>query len=393
MNLTPTIKQFRQSPIKFVKVVWDLEPQPIKPEWKNEVDIFVANGLWNRVEAKHFETFIKGKHITWQQWIILKAVERGLIGQGSKKITIVSGHGIGKDACISWLIPWFLLCWIDAVVAATAPTSEQIHDILWKEIKIWKDRMPKELGDLLDWQGGYLRHKESPETWFARARTARKENPEAIAGLHGDHVFIVSDEASGVDDAIYRSAEGSLTGPNTLVILIGNGVRNLGYFYETHNDEKEKQNWQVLSFNSEDSPIVSRAQIARWEDKYGRDSDEFKIRVLGQFPSSEQMDETGFIPLITDRDIRQVSDGIPFVGRTYLGIDPAGEGDDLCTFTLRDRFQARVVEKLSSSNDKQIAKVAYDIIQQNNIAPQDVTVFNFGYRACSHLLNTSEHLE
>jgi len=334
--------------------------------------------LWDRIKPEHFQPWIKGKELTWQQWLTFCAVKRAMTNEGKRRISIVSGHKCGKSSSMAMLIIWWLFCFKNAQIGATAPTREQIHDVLWKEIKVWLDKMPPKHRDWYDWQSGYLRMKEDPEVWFARARTARKESSEAVAGLHSEFPLIIVDEASGVDDVIFRSAEASLASPQSLIVLVGNGIRNLGYFYETHGDSKEKQRWQALSFDSTHSPLATKEWRDGIEQKYGSDSDEYRIRVLGKFPSSEQMDESGFIPLITDRDIRQVSEGIPFVGRTYLGIDPAGEGDDLCTFTLRDRFQARVVEKLSSSNDKQIAKVAYDIIQRYNLHPQDVTVFNFG---------------
>ncbi len=339
MNQVQLIKQYRQSPISFVRDVWKLVPTPIKAEYKDEVDIFVQNGQWDRIEAKHFEKFEKGQ-ITWQQFVLFKAVERGLINQAPKKISVVSGHGIGKSSSLAMLIIWYLFCHLDAQIGATAPTADQIHSVLWKELKIWLDRMPKELSDLFDWQADSLKMKQRPDTWFARARTARKENTEAIAGLHADYVFIPVDEASGVDDAIFRSGEGSLTGPNTLVILISNGTRNIGYFYDTHHSDKA--HWQTLSFNSEDSPIVEKDYVERMLEKYGRDSDEYKIRVLGKFPASEMMDDAGWIPLITDKDIRQVSDGIPFVDRKYLEKDSSGEGNYLCVRVFRDR----VVEKV-----------------------------------------------
>lgn len=335
--------------------------------------------MWSKVQKKHFDTFEKGKHLTWQQWLILCAVKRGITDKAARKISIVSGHGIGKDATLSLLILWYLFCHFDAQVGATAPTSEQIHDILWKELKLWIDRMPPQVANLYEWQTGYLRIKERAETWFARARTARKETPEAIAGLHGEYVLIAVDEASGVPDEIYRSAEGSLTGDNTLVVLISNGTRNLGYFYDTHTSDSA--HWQTLQFDSEQSPIVDASYVERMATKYGKESDEFKIRVSGKFPSSEQMNDQGWIPLITDNQITQVSDNLPFIGRTWLGIDPSGEGDDTTRWVARDRFQARVVATEATSNDKTIARKTYELIQQYKIDPQDVVVGNFGVGA------------
>src|SRR5258708_22702452 len=180
-----------------------------------------------------------------------------------------------------------------------------MHDVLWKELKIWLDRAPKDVSELFEWTSSYLRVKEFPDTWFARARTARKEAPEAIAGVHGDYVMIPVDEASGVPDEIFNTAEGSLTGENVLVILISNGTRSEGYFYDSQHNYKHL--WQTLSFSSEDSPIVESDFISGIIERYGIESDQYKIRVKGKFPGSDQMDEKGWIPLIDENKITQIS--------------------------------------------------------------------------------------
>lgn len=372
-------KQFQKSPILFIEKMWNLVPQPIKPEYALQVESLIEQGKWKEVKPTFFYKFEKKRHITWQQWLILKAVENWAQGKGKGKISVVSGHGTGKSAALSWIIDWFLFCFKDAQVGATAPTSEQIHDVLWKELALWLGRMPQTVQESFELSGGYLRVKERAETWFARARTARKEAPEAMAGLHGEHVLIVGDEASGIPDEIYRAAEGSLTGENTLVIFISNGTRNLGYFYDTHGSDR--LNWETMSFSSEDSPIVEEDYVQRMIEKYGRESDEFKIRVSGGFPNSEQMDDAGWIPLISDKDVSQVSDNLDFIGEVYMGIDPSGEGDDTTRWVVRDRFQARVVHSENTSNEKGIARKTYEIMNQYGLKPENVTCDNFGVGA------------
>lgn len=379
MNVVEMVMDWQRSPIRFVGDTFNLIPQPLKPEYKTDAEIFIKNGQWDRIKVEFFEKFERGNHISWQQWLTLLAVEKALSRKLPRRISVVSGHKCGKTASMAWIILWFLMCHENAQVGVTAPSSDQIHDVLWKEIKLWLDKMPGIFSSQYEWTTGYIRMKARPETWFARARTARKENPEAIAGLHGDNVLIVVDEASGVEDIIYRSAEASLASENALVILIGNGTKNLGYFYETHNNDKH--NWQTLQFNTEQSPVATDEYIDRMRDKYSYESDEYKIRVLGGFPSSEQMDETGWIPLITDRDVRQVSDNIPFIGRKFLGIDPSGEGKDTTRWVLRDRFQAKVIHTESISSDKGIAKVTYDIIKEYELNSHDVITGNFGVGA------------
>ena len=368
-------KSWQKSPIAFIGAMWNLKPQPYKEEYKDAIELLIETAQWQEFRPEYFEPFVKGKHLTWQQWVILLMVEHGLKG-GTKKNSIVGGHGFGKSTDISWLTLWYLFCFKDAQVGATAPTSQQIHDVLWKEVALWLGKMPEPIKGLYEWTSGYIRIKERPDTWFARARTAGKDNPEAMAGLHGDYVFLLVDEASGVDDVIFRSAEGSLTGENTLVILISNGTRNEGYFYNTHHSDKD--NWNTVCFDSEESPIVEADYVSRMEGLYSRESDEFKIRVKGKFPSSEMMGDGGWIPLITDKQITQVSDNVPFIGKKTMGIDPSGEGDDSSIWVCRDRFQARVVGNETTSNEKTVAKKTNDIAKELEIKPEDITTDGFG---------------
>src|SRR3990167_10527715 len=98
------IKEWRLSPVAFIRDVWGLTPQPVRSEYQDVVDILIRNGQWREVKAEHFEKFEKGQ-ITWQQWLLLKAVERGLTGQAPKKVSVVSGHGVGKMHPYNTVVP------------------------------------------------------------------------------------------------------------------------------------------------------------------------------------------------------------------------------------------------------------------------------------------------
>jgi hypothetical protein len=79
------------------------------------------------------------------------------------------------------IIIWFLFCYKDAQVPTTAPTAPQLQDILWKELASWINRLPDFMKIQFERTSSYIRIKEKSETWFARARTGKKENPEALA--------------------------------------------------------------------------------------------------------------------------------------------------------------------------------------------------------------------
>lgn len=350
------IKEWRKSPLAFVKFMWKLEAQ--------EKD----------------QPFIKNKQITWQQVEILKTIELALKDEAPRRISVVAGRGIGKSTTLSWLIIWFLFCFTDSQVACTAPTSDQMHNVLWKELSLWLNKLPKTISSLFEWQSGYLRIRESPDVWFASAKTARKENVEALAGVHGKHVLLIADEASGVDDQIFKVAEGSLTNKNTLFIVISNGRRLIGFFYDTHHNDKI--NWQTLSFSSIDSPIVEKGFVERIKEKYGEDSDEYRVEVSGQFPKTDLMDESGFVPLFQrDKFIFVPEHSFEKSQKIYLGLDPSGEGRDKSVWVIRDNFAMEKIAEEVISNPKSIAEKTITLMEHFHILPEDVFIDGFGVGA------------
>lgn len=381
-------KALRKSPIFFVEKMWGLRPQPIKEEYKIKVQAILLmddenwkNNVGN-IKADWFDTFEKGKHITWQQWLILMCIEKAIRGEGQRKISIASGHGIGKTAVISWAILWFLFGNYNSQVPCTAPTADQMYDVLWKEINLWIDKMPVQVKNEYVWGKDHIRMRQSPETWFARAKTSSKENSEALAGVHADHVLTIADESSGVEEKIFNTAEGAWTSGDILVILISNPTRTEGYFFDTHH--KLKANWQTLQFSSIDSPVVDREYEANIAQRHGRDSAEYGIRVLGKFPNEGGMDDSGYISLFTDTDIHEQADfgeNTVFKGTVILGVDPAGDGDDKTSFYIRDRIKAKKLHEEVISNPRGIAERILTFMEKYHISGRNVVVDSFGVGA------------
>lgn len=348
----------------------------IYKKWQKSPRAFVCD-MWKLEVERDNTKFIKGKHITWQQDDILQAVEDALLNKKVRRIAVKSGHGIGKSTTLAWLILWFLFCYLDAQIPCTAPTENQMYDVLWKELAKWLKLMPEQIQGLYEWSNTYIRIKERPETWFARAKTARKEAPEALAGVHGDFVMFVIDEASGVPEEIFNTAEGALTNKDILVIMISNPTRLIGYFYEAFH--KDGKNWQQLSFDSTASPVVDNEFVTRIAEKHGANSDEYKIRVLGEFPSEEGIDEKGFVNLFTQDEIKFTQEK-GFV-QTRMGIDPSGEGQDETAWAVRDEFKGGIVGTERTSNPKSIAEKTLTLMEKYVSQAKNTTVDNFGVGA------------
>jgi len=248
----------------------------------------------------------------------------------AKRHTIRSGHGTGKDACASWLALWFETTRPYSKVVCTAPTSRQLADILWSEISKWLRNSL--IADEFVVQKDKIFHKDAPKEWWIRAATTstkstKEEQAEALAGFHGDHLLIIVDEASGMPDPVFLPVEGALTQEDNYVLLIGNMTKNKGYFYESHFHHEISKNWQKRHWDSRDSSNVKKDYVTYMLNKYGLDSNVFRIRVMGDPPLA---DEKTLIPLAWAIQCigNDIEDSIAEDEPTYLGVDVARYGED-----------------------------------------------------------------
>jgi phage terminase large subunit len=246
-----------------------------------------------------------------------------------KQISVRSGHGTGKDACTSWIILWFMTVHLNAKVICTAPTSRQLADILWSEIAKWI-RKSDLLTEEFEIQKDKIFHKSNPKEWWCRAVSAsvkatKEDQAETLAGFHGDDMLIVVDECSGVPDPVFIPLEGALTQENNRVLTIGNMTKNQGYFYDSHFHREISKTWHKLHWNSELSTNVKPEYPTYMANKYGKESNIYRIRVLGEPPL---VDDGTYIPLAWAQQCIGNEIGINELDPLYLGVDVARYGDD-----------------------------------------------------------------
>jgi hypothetical protein len=300
----------------------------------------------------------------WQQDFL------NAVASGERKISIRSGHGVGKSTTASWAMLWFLLTRYPVKVVVTAPTSAQLYDALFAELKRWVKELPQPIQELLDVKQERIELKASATEAFISARTSRAEQPEALQGVHSDNVMLVADEASGVPEAVFEAAAGSMSGHNALTILLGNPVRSSGFFFETHNRLKDE--WWTRRVSCIDSTRVSKEYVEDMKSRYGEESNAYRIRVLGEFPRS---DDDTIIPMellesAKHRDTRAYEDA-PIV----WGLDVARFGSDSSVLCKR---QSNVVHTLERWRNLDLMQLTGAVVAQ--------------YEACDHKSRPAEIL-
>lgn len=198
------------------------------------------------------------------------------------KIAIKSGQGVGKTGIEAVALLWFLCCFPFPRVVATAPTKQQLHDVLWSEVSKWLSKSPL-LSAMLKWTKTYIYMTGYEKRWFAVARTATK--PENMQGFHEDNMLFIVDEASGVADPIMEAILGTLSGVNNKLLLCGNPTKTNGTFYDAFN--KDSGMYRTYTVSSLDSTRTNKDSIKSLIKKYGKDSNVVRVRVLGDFPNNE----------------------------------------------------------------------------------------------------------
>jgi len=234
---------------------------------------------------------------------------------------VTSAQGTGKSSYTSVALLWWLLMSADRTVILTGSS----------EAGLLRTMRPALLAVLrnsvvADWFEGNteeLRLKGSENKlhyvlWSINA-------PERTQGVHlppgycpDAGIMVWNDEASSLPQSIHESFLLSMDNENCRMVMTGNPLRTEGPFYEA----TKMAHWHWLQVNAEDVPYTNKIVHKQLEETYGRDSNVYRVRVLGLFPEGDsdrwfQGDNTRFVPI----------DDVPENVERVAAIDVGGEGD------------------------------------------------------------------
>ena len=136
-----------------------------------------------------------------------------------------SGNMIGKDFFVGRLVWWWLYTRPGSLVIVTGPSQTLLGSVTWKEVRRALPRLAsarlskgvKTSPQQVDCGGGW------------QALGFSTTSIERASGQHNEHLLVVVDEASGVDDEIWDAIES--LGYERLV-AIGNPIRADGRFVQ-----------------------------------------------------------------------------------------------------------------------------------------------------------------
>ena len=278
-------------------------------------------------------------------------------------IALSTGNGVGKSALLAILILHFLSTRPFPKIPCTAPSQHQLFDILWAEISKWL-RRSELLSNVFKWTQTKVALRGHEEEWFAVARTSKPEpnkpTAEGLQGFHADHLLFVVDEASGVADQIMGAAMGALTNKNARVLLASNPTRRSGHFYKiisTQLDNKDSKPWYIKFVSCEDAKHVAQEFIDNIVITFGKNSDNYRFRVLGLPPRSEAASLISPEQMY-DAHARTADED----GKVVLSCDPARYGDDNSVWYLRKGLTYKERHEFHGLNTVQATKIGLDLV-------------------------------
>ncbi len=262
------------------------------------------------------------------------------------RVSISSGHKIGKSKAGACLAIWFFVTRPGARVILFAPSFRQINEILWREIKDTLAHAKVKLD---------VEVFANPDKGIV-ARDGRQifgfstDSQERVAGLSGNILYLL-DEASGIPDEVHRVAS---TNPGGLVVMLSNPTRNAGTFFDSHHQGAIENGgiWATLRVSSEEAAaentpipgfpgrykfkyLANDQWIAERKLEFGEDSPHYDIRVRGIF--ARQSDRSVIPAEVVDDAAARWSD-VPQEGRLTVGADVAGYGSDDTAIIARRGF-------------------------------------------------------
>jgi len=292
-------------------------------------------------QAEYFPHKVLGSKLWDGQIKILESI------RDNRRTTVASCNAAGKSRTAAEAAISFLYTHHNSIVITTAPTYNQVVNVLWREIRGLHGSAKLPLGgDML------VDRLDLGANWYAKG-FATKE-PENARGWHakGGDALVIVDEASGVPHQILDALEGAMTSPHVRMLYIGNPTQSSGRFYESHQSE----NWNKIRIPVFETPnfvangvlsvddlrqFTSHGDFTKmaypyptlvtpiwaWEKlmDWGEENPLFQSLVLANFPSQsvDAVFNMNAILLCMERKVS--TDNIV---RRVIGIDVARQGDD-----------------------------------------------------------------
>lgn len=250
-----------------------------------------------------------------------------------------AGHAVGKSFLAAVATGWWTDTHPDGLVISTAPSVQQVHGVLWEEIRALHRRL------------GLPGRTTLNDTWMVGDRLAAfgRKPADAAAGsdfspstFQGYHrtggVLVIIDEACGVPEWLWDAAETVTTSDNSRILAIGNPDNPGTHFARVC--QPGHPGWAQQKISVLDSPnftgepvppeVAAALVPVSWPEdmarEWGADDHKYISKVLAEFPSDHPRQVVPVADLLACQfpEPRSAAELVP----VELGVDVGGGGDE-----------------------------------------------------------------
>ncbi len=333
----------------------------------------------------------------------------------NERVAVAACHDLGKTYIESKIALWFLSTFPNSRVITTAPTFNQVKNVLWAEIRAGHRNSKFPLGGVM------LQTQWTIDSdWFAIGFSPQKGagasegqgTASSFQGFHAEHILVLFDEATGIPKSIWEQAEGMLTSGFVRFVAIGNPTSKASEFHACF----QSAAWKKIHLSCFDSPnlkangitdlakliaeldalrelsdddqqarlrsykivqpkLLSTSWVLAMALKWGIDHPLFVSKVLGQFPDEEDavLMPLGLVEMAQARE--------PEFSETdtySIGVDVARMGSDKSVITtMRGAAVLRsktLVKKEGTEVAGAVIAEVREILSDPTIAPRRLSI-------------------
>lgn len=277
-------------------------------------------------------------------------------------IGIDAGHTVGKTWALAKFVSHFFDCFSPSIVYCFAPSSEQINDLLFKEIRV--DRRDRDLPGVVLPRTPRINYKEDHFVTGKATNNSLSTGTERTHGQHGQYLLFIVDEAEGIPEFIWNAIRSMTSGGITMVIFARNPRTTICDAHEIRSRPNVKEftiscldTPNVLENREIVSSLVMRDYVIEMLDSHAeqvpehnkdhytfelpwqpgtiyRPQPEFCYRVLGIAPENVALNT--FCPYGRYDGAVERGKGKPYIftsehEKATIGVDAARFGDDFGT--------------------------------------------------------------
>ena len=287
---------------------------------------------------------------------ILSAVPR------SRRVSVVGCNGSGKDWAAARAVLWWMHSRSPAKAIVTGPSTRQVDEIVWNELRWAYNRAADRLGGRMFRTSRYELDEQSFALGFAT------NSPYNLQGFHSPNLLVVITEAHAARepdlDAVRRLNP-------TRLLMTGNPFIQAGTFFDSHHAKREL--YETVQISALDTPnireqrvvipgMITQEDIEDRKEEWGEDSALYIGSVLGEFP--ENMDEI-VVSLVeaTQAARRRLEPEGPVV----LGCDVARYGHDKTVVIRRQGPVARIVWRVRGHDTMKTAAFLRSYCEKHDV--------------------------